>query len=120
MVEQVRAGAAEQQEAASSRLAVGQHTQGGEEIRPSLYLVENDESGEVAQREMGIGEAGKVGGRFEIVPMHLSSERSCHRQGEGGLADLPSSENRHYRKLLQATHDLVDVPRSRDHAQIVL
>ena len=109
LAQQVGRGAAEDEEAGGVPGPVGEHAEQGEEIRPPLDLVDDDETPQGLEREAGVGEPGDVGGILEVEEGGRSPTALHDVAGQSGLADLARAQDPHDRVAQQQASNPLDV-----------
>jgi hypothetical protein len=102
-------GAAHHEEPGGQRPPIGQHPQRREDIRPALHLVENDQTLERAQRELGVGQERDVRGTLEVEAHAPSPEAARDLPSEGRLSDLAGAQQSHHGETPKASLDGLEV-----------
>jgi hypothetical protein len=101
LAKQFRRGAAEQQKARGLSRAVRQHSQDGEQLRPALYFINNDQAMKALESQRGVRQAGQIVGVFEIEEGGRTPAAGCNLAGQRGLAHLARAHDGHYRMASQ-------------------
>jgi hypothetical protein len=95
-------------------MPVGEDAEGGEEVGPTLHLVEDDQPPEVSQGQLGVVQEREVGGALEVEHGAPAAEPARDLAGEGRLADLAGPEERDHREAPKAAFQGGKVLRTRD------
>lgn len=108
LLQQGGTGAAEDEEAGRRARPVGEDAQQGEDLRPPLDLVEDDESAQRPQVPSGLPEASDVG-RILQIEEGRAAIAACDRARQGRLSDLTQAEDRDDRESSQQPAHRTDV-----------
>jgi hypothetical protein len=112
LLQQISRRAAEHEKVRWPAGPVGEHPQDGKQIGPPLDLVEHDQTAQRLERQLRLGETGKVPRTLQIEERGRAGPLGMGA-GQGALADLARSQQRDHRELAQEPRKLVEVARAR-------
>ena len=116
--QQIRRGAAKNQEASRQRAPIREYAQEREKVRAALDLVDHDQPRQWLQNEAGVvHQPVQIRGIFQIQPMRGAGVTSGDLSRQRRLPDLPRSENRNDRKRAKSIQNGADVDGTRNHDQ---
>ena len=99
--QQFTPGAAEYQKSRAVGRSVHKHPEETEEFRAMLDLVNDDQSFEMRERQLGIGEPGLVGRILHVEECDRVRLPCDQAAGQRGLSDLARAHETHYGELAE-------------------
>ena len=120
LAQEIGRGASEDQVASSCGRAVHQNPQHGEEVRPALHLVDDDEPVERAERKLRLLEASEIIGIFQVEARDRAGPAFREHPGESRLPDLARSEDCDQRVRPEKSRDPSEVAFTWNHEAIIL
>lgn len=119
LTQEIGGCAAQNEKAASRARLIDENAQTGKKLWSPVYLVQYDKAFQGPEGEEWVRKQSEILGTLKIKERRGAAATADELTGEGGLADLAWTEDRHNWKLAQQGRERMQVVGSLDHARIV-